>query len=213
MFSSAKSAGSVFSRGAVSNYESREYSDVPASELMSTVRPSGSVPARLDPMPAVPSSPCRMFRHKMPFDYAKVYADMNARASSGSITNAKHINVPRSTFMFKGQKVEVHNLMQSDLFTFIQNDLKHQISYEMIQKIVHDALLGLQCLHSQGICHMDVKAENFLVRITPSNPCSPLTMDLVLTDFGMSVMTEDAKTAKKYYPFGTFGYLAPELKS
>ena len=71
--------------------------------------------------------------------------------------------------------------------------------------VIYDAAKVLARLHHEfGIAHRDIKLENFLVR-PPSNP--RLRCELVLTDFGFSVMTRGLQHSR----LGSPHYAPPEL--
>ena len=63
----------------------------------------------------------------------------------------------------------------------------------------------MKYLHSRGILHRDVKLENILV---DKNPQTGATI-FKLVDFGLSKLIGPKEKANE--PFGTLGYVAPEV--
>lgn len=64
---------------------------------------------------------------------------------------------------------------------------------------------GLQYLHSYGIVHRDLKLENIMMT-DATNKAVPK-----LVDFGLAKMIGPNEMAEE--PFGTLGYVAPEILS
>jgi len=63
--------------------------------------------------------------------------------------------------------------------------------------------MGLRYLHSYGIVHRDLKLENIMMTDT-TNKAVPM-----LVDFGLAKMIGPNEKAEE--PFGTLGYVAPEI--
>jgi serine/threonine protein kinase len=72
--------------------------------------------------------------------------------------------------------------------------------------MIKNITLGLEHLHAQGIVHRDIKPANILVR-------NISTGDVVLTDFGISTILEDAVSERMTSANRTEGYAAPEIYS
>ena len=66
-------------------------------------------------------------------------------------------------------------------------------------------MCGLQYLHSYGIVHRDLKLENIMMT-DATNKAVPK-----LVDFGLAKMIGPNEKAEE--PFGTLGYVAPEIVS
>jgi calcium-dependent protein kinase len=81
---------------------------------------------------------------------------------------------------------------------------KKKYSEEDAANAAFQMLLALNYIHSHGICHRDIKLENFLYE-------SPDTEHLKLIDFGFSKFW-DEKTRMKM-ACGTLAYVAPEVLS
>lgn len=145
----------------------------------------------------------------MKFDEEAAYRNICKFYKSRDIgTDQQHINVPLSIFMFKGYKVEVQELFDMDLIDFVNKHLRGAVSFDIIQRFAHDALLALSCLDELSICHGDVKYENFLVKFERGDSDR---FQLKLTDFGFATMTRDSIQGRRYTPFGTKKYIAPEI--
>ena len=77
------------------------------------------------------------------------------------------------------------------------------MSEKRVCEIIYQILQGLQYLHSYGIVHRDLKLENVMM----TNKNSGAVPKLV--DFGLSKMIGPSELAQE--PFGTLGYVAPEI--
>ncbi|MCQ2816941.1 MAG: protein kinase [archaeon] len=77
------------------------------------------------------------------------------------------------------------------------------LSEEKICDIIHKILTALYYLHSFGIAHRDIKANNILLTSNDDN------FDVKLTDFGLSKIIGPNEKCSE--PFGTLTYVAPEI--
>lgn len=117
-------------------------------------------------------------------------------------TKLNHPNVVRS-FEFgvlpkmKRQYI-VMERMHSDLFEYMIHNGKPFNEYES-RIIMFDICQGLQYIHDQNLIHRDLKPQNILV---------DSSMNLKITDFGLSKVTENG-IAKSYV--GTMPFMPPEL--
>ena len=75
-----------------------------------------------------------------------------------------------------------------------------KLSDDMIKHIVAGVCSGLSAVHSSGIVHRDIKAENIIIDENG---------DAVIIDFGISRLSDENKT-KDTQILGTAGYAAPE---
>lgn len=104
---------------------------------------------------------------------------------------------------------------------------QHLDLHNQVQPYCACILSALDFLHSNGIVHRDIKAENVLFRLNKQDPRKPDTLpstsdesssydvrshDLVLADFGLATTfdVEPGSTTLKEY-VGTISYVAPEI--
>ncbi len=90
--------------------------------------------------------------------------------------------------------VQGHNLRK------LIND-RHAIVKERSLALLRSAAAALAHVHKNGIIHLDVKAENFLVSLDGDEP------ELKLTDFDLSIESDGKRTRHRA---GTEAYMAPE---
>ena len=89
-----------------------------------------------------------------------------------------------------------------DLFDYLKNR-NFQISERRGRELALQVAEAIQYLHSYGIVHRDIKLENVMM----SNPSDHAVPKLV--DFGLARII--GPTQKTDEPFGTLGYVAPEV--
>ena len=90
----------------------------------------------------------------------------------------------------------------ADLFDYMQSK-DFNMGEDRVREITYQLALGLQYLHKYGIVHRDLKLENVMMTDT-SNFSNPK-----LVDFGLAKMIGPNEKAEE--PFGTLGYVAPEI--
>ncbi|MDR1628335.1 MAG: protein kinase [Oscillospiraceae bacterium] len=114
----------------------------------------------------------------------------------------KYLNVP--TVIKLDDRILIESrLANGDAFDLITNDVcGGTISCQMLKKIFKAVLKALSVLHSKGIVHHDVKAENILITFNADGSVS-----YSLTDFGLS----GKFNGPKFSGGGTPAYAAPEL--
>ena len=87
-------------------------------------------------------------------------------------------------------------------------DLRYQMSFvrhyteDQIRFIAGCIILSLQCIHSKGVIHRDVKPENIIVDHRGY---------MKLCDFGIAVKLQDRQQGDYLDISGTPGYIAPEV--
>ena len=89
-----------------------------------------------------------------------------------------------------------------DLYTYLANR-KFKLTEQRIAQISYQVAKAIQYLHSYGIVHRDIKLENIMM--SDSSETSVPKM----ADFGLSKMIGPNEQALE--PFGTLGYVAPEI--
>ena len=86
-----------------------------------------------------------------------------------------------------------------DFFKFVRA-FRDSLTDKLIRTYFRSLIDGLEYLHKQGVCHLDLKLENLLIG---------KDYQLKIADFDMSYMVGDDKVITK----GTKYYRAPELRS
>jgi Serine/threonine protein kinase len=111
---------------------------------------------------------------------------------------------PHKTLEREGKKKTFSYILMElasfgDFFDLI---LKYKVPFndKLIRTYFHQLIEGLEYLHSNGVCHLDIKLENLLL----GNG-----FQLKIADFDMSYMKGD----KEIRSSGTKYYRAPELKA
>mmetsp|Transcript_30394 Transcript_30394/g.57279 ORF Transcript_30394/g.57279 Transcript_30394/m.57279 type:complete len:431 (-) Transcript_30394:248-1540(-) len=88
-----------------------------------------------------------------------------------------------------------------DLFNAVQQAKTHKMNEPMARYFFQQLIAGIGYMHSQGMCHRDLKLENLLLSDNPPK--------LKICDFGYSKSrTWDSATNSKV---GTAAYVAPEV--
>lgn len=86
-----------------------------------------------------------------------------------------------------------------DFFDFVKKN-KQELSEKLIRTYFKQLIEGLEYLHNNGACHLDLKLENLLVG---------KDFSLKIADFDLSYMVGDSKILTR----GTKFYRAPELRA
>lgn len=92
-----------------------------------------------------------------------------------------------------------------DLFDFIypRIDSRDYLLKEMVLKIIHETLTGLNYIHSKGYVHRDIKAENIMVELDDKGSYKSIR----IVDFGFVCSKRDTV---QFSPRGTKIYISPE---
>ena len=90
----------------------------------------------------------------------------------------------------------------SDLFDYLQAR-DFNLGEHRVCELTYQLALGIKYLHSYGIVHRDLKLENIMMTDTSSTSVPKLV------DFGLAKMIGPTERATE--PFGTLGYVAPEI--
>lgn len=70
---------------------------------------------------------------------------------------------------------------------------------------MHDVASGVAALHAKGICHRDIKPDNFMVKGEPGSQC------IKLADFGLAVFLQPGRRQLLTLKCGTPAFMAPEV--
>ena len=90
----------------------------------------------------------------------------------------------------------------ADLFDYLQSR-DFNLGEDRVKEIALQLAAGIKYLHSYGIVHRDLKLENVMMTDS-TNKSVPK-----LVDFGLAKMIGPSEKAEE--PFGTLGYVAPEI--
>ncbi|EDW03722.1 glycogen synthase kinase-3 alpha [Drosophila grimshawi] len=103
---------------------------------------------------------------------------------------------PRQRYMLL-----IMEYMPMSLLKYISQYDEHQIPFIYVRVLSYQMFRGLAHLHSQCICHRDVKPDNMLL--------DPTTMNLKLSDFGSAKLMKKNELSSTYICSRL--YRAPEL--
>jgi serine/threonine protein kinase len=70
---------------------------------------------------------------------------------------------------------------------------------------MHDIASGVAALHAKGICHRDIKPDNFMVKGEPGSQC------IKLADFGLACFMQPGRRQLLTLKCGTPAFMAPEV--
>lgn len=70
---------------------------------------------------------------------------------------------------------------------------------------MHDIASGVAALHAKGICHRDIKPDNFMVKGEPGSQC------IKLADFGLACFLQPGRRQLLTLKCGTPAFMAPEV--
>lgn len=90
----------------------------------------------------------------------------------------------------------------SDLFDYLQAR-DFNLGEKRVRELTYQLATGIKYLHSYGIVHRDLKLENIMMTDTTDKSIPKLV------DFGLAKMIGPDEKADE--PFGTLGYVAPEI--
>ena len=91
----------------------------------------------------------------------------------------------------------------NDLFELIFN--QGRLNEAVAVQVAYAGLMALDYLHTAGICHRDVKPENFFLMDDNTEQ-----LDIVLADFGHAIRFQEGVPMTDY-SIGTPVYKAPEI--
>jgi serine/threonine protein kinase len=102
-------------------------------------------------------------------------------------------------FSSRGNFYIVLELADIDLLKFIKKSFQHQISFDIVERVLTQMLCALYFLEGLGIVHTDIKPANILIKYPDQ---------VKLCDFGLC---EDNGFATAGEDFTTLWYRSPEL--
>jgi serine/threonine protein kinase len=133
----------------------------------------------------------------------------------------KHPNVVRSfqTGQYKGLRYLVMEYLEGETLSEVLQRRKRLPPNEAV-RLVHQALVGLQHIHQQGLIHRDLKPANLMLvpRPAPADPDTTQRATVKILDIGLgktlfdeeSATLEDSHLTAEAVLLGTPDYLAPE---
>lgn len=158
---------------------------------------------------------------KMSFVYSAINMENNKQVAIKIIPNAERteneIKIMKSVdckyvisafdiFDYENYKCIVMPLAKTNVHKFLMNTSlpTNGLRESIIKNVVYNALKGLKYLHSNNICHRDIKTENLLMNCVDfENPF------VILGDLGLATYFEDGKKLEE--PVGTLKFAAPEI--
>jgi len=117
----------------------------------------------------------------------------------------QHPNIIGLIDLFENQDyyfIVLEYMAGSDLFDYLQAR-DFNLGENRVREISYQLALGVKYLHSYGIVHRDLKLENVMMSDTTEQSLPKLV------DFGLAKMIGPKEKADE--PFGTLGYVAPEI--
>lgn len=92
--------------------------------------------------------------------------------------------------------------------------LKYVVKQEYLKepnckRIMKEIFQGLAYLHELGIVHRDIKLDNIMMAVNPTDPTNDDVAIPKLIDFGLATIC--AATDKRTEAFGTIAYCSPEI--
>ena len=90
----------------------------------------------------------------------------------------------------------------ADLFDYIQAR-EFNLGEERVREIAYQLAQGIRYLHNYGIVHRDLKLENIMMTDNTEKAIPKIV------DFGLAKIIGPSEKASE--PFGTLGYVAPEI--
>jgi serine/threonine protein kinase len=117
----------------------------------------------------------------------------------------QHPNIIGLVDLFENQDyyfIVLEYMAGSDLFDYLSSR-DFDLGETRVREIAYQLALGIKYLHSYGIVHRDLKLENVMMSDTTDKSVPKLV------DFGLAKMIGPNEKAEE--PFGTLGYVAPEI--
>lgn len=93
----------------------------------------------------------------------------------------------------------IEKQMDGDLFSFVAGKNNYFINFSQRIEYIYNILLALNCLHSKGYCHLDIKLENFLCE-----SIGDMNLHIKLADFDLLRKFDDLGIVR-----GTPTYIDP----
>lgn len=127
------------------------------------------------------------------------YGLQNFEKEFTTVYNMRHSNLlpPTGYDIFQGQPYLVMQYCENGSC----NSMVGRMEEEDIIKLLHDVSAGLEYLHDHNIIHQDIKPDNILL----DDNCN-----YMVTDFGISVVSENSAADTTAASGGTRAYMGPE---
>ena len=181
--------------------ESQEYEDITMLKLISKAK----FPVYLVNSPAKN----KLFALKVfGFENSEPHAYYRNEARFAVLNHPNIIKIAytedETSMPIKGKDKQVSCILMEyaphgDFFDFVKS-FKDNLSEKLIRTYFRQLIEGIEYLHNNGVCHLDLKLENLLVGED---------YQLKVADFDLSYMTGDTKVLTR----GTRFYRAPELRA
>ena len=118
---------------------------------------------------------------------------------------SQHPNIVELIDLFENQEyyyIVLECMQGGDLFDYISK-LNYDLGETRCRQLSYQIGLGIKYLHSYGIVYRDLKLENVMMSNNSDTGIPKLA------DFGLAKMI--GPNEKTDEPFGTLGYVAPEI--
>eukprot|EP00347_Sterkiella_histriomuscorum_P005310 403357093 len=148
----------------------------------------------------------------------KVMSNKRSRLIENEVQNLMAVSHPNIVKLFEvySDQNYIHLVFEHldglDLIQFMKNQ-PSDLNQDSILQIMFQMLMAVNYLHKQGICHRDLKPDNFMFETAYQNSNSQETTVLKLLDFGFTKKFHSFEIPILHGLVGTPLYMAPEVQS